>query len=231
MQVENLARAQVNLAVSASGLEIAGYLKMKFGTPYVAAAPVGRTAFQNLLKDLEKSCIHEDCSEFNLHQPDYICQSDHEKPVISDTENAGTWNPTDQQKNRILIVMDQIIGISLRRVLEQGTFYTQEKTQKLNNTRIQADIASFFGLNPALARKGDVYLKSEKDLLNLLRSGRYQTIIGDPLLADIPDTGNLHHIKLVHPAVSGNLHWNDVPEYLSDEFDRLIQQAIFNGKN
>ena len=174
-QIENLAKAQVNLAVSAAGAEIGEYLKTHFGTPYAAAAPMGQTAFGELLKALD---------------------------VCSRGSEASIPDQAEQPEGRILIIMDQIMGNSLRRAIE------------LKHPQIQADTAGFFGWNPAFAGKNDVHLKSERELLDLLRSGRYQTVIGDPLLADIPDMKKLRHIKLAHPAVSGQLHWKDVPNYL-----------------
>lgn len=174
-QIENLAKAQVNLAVSAAGAEIGEYLKTHFGTPYAAAAPMGQTAFGELLKALD---------------------------VCSRGSDASIPDQAEQPEGRILIIMDQIMGNSLRRAIE------------LKHPQIQADTAGFFGWNPAFAGKNDVHLKSERELLDLLRSGRYQTVIGDPLLADIPDMKKLRHIKLAHPAVSGQLHWKDVPNYL-----------------
>ena len=120
---------------------------------------------------------------------------------------------SENETRRILLVMDQIMGNSLRHILEQGV---------LENIEDSIDVASFFGWNASLARKQDIHLKSEKDLLLLLRSGRYQTIAGDPMLADIPEVRGLHHIRLTHPAVSGLLHPETLPEYLSDKFNDLL---------
>ncbi|MDY2628375.1 MAG: nitrogenase component 1 [Lachnospiraceae bacterium] len=202
-QIENLAKAQVNLAVSAAGAEIGEYLKTHFGTPYAAAAPMGQTAFGELLETLE-ACSHGSDvilpNQYNLTES--LCQSDCRK---SEKFGAGDMSipvQAEQPEGRILIIMDQIMGNSLRRAIE------------LKHPQIQVDTAGFFGWNPAFAGKNDVHLKSERELLDLLRSGRYQTVIGDPLLADIPDMKKLRHIKLAHPAVSGQLHWKDVPNYL-----------------
>lgn len=188
-QIENLAKAQVNLAVSSAGLEIAEYMKIHFGMPYAAAAPMGYDAFQELLKDLEQALLGHSGSAPNSEE-------------IS-----------DQKTDRILLVMDQIMGNSLRRTLEQGNMTKRKKP---------VDVASFFGWNHLLARKKDMHLKSEKDLLTLLRSGQYQTIIGDPMLADIPEVQNLRHIRLTHPAISGQLHPEALPDYLSDSFNDLL---------
>ncbi|MGN0267302.1 MAG: nitrogenase component 1 [Lachnospiraceae bacterium] len=186
-QLECLAKAQVNLAVSAAGLEIAEYMKFYFGMPYAAAAPMGQAGFREMLKNLEYAVI--------------------ESPHFVRVKSSGN------ETRRILLVMDQIMGNSLRHTLEQGI------CSKDNDS---IDVASFFGWNTSLARKQDVPLKSEKDLLLLLRSGRYQTIAGDPMLADIPEVRRLHHIRLTHPAISGLLHPETLPEYLSDKFNDLL---------
>lgn len=182
-QIKNLAKARINLAVSASGLEIAKLLKTKFGTPFLAAAPVGQKAFANILQDLDLMCEENRDVYGNLGEN---MQSD---PEISNPE-------------RILIVMDQIMGNSLRRVLYQ------------QNVPGRIDVASFFGWDSSYVQEGDCHLKSEKDLVKLLRSGRYRTVVGDPMLSDIPDMKGIRHFPLVHPAISGKLYWKETTEYL-----------------
>lgn len=49
-QLSELPRGEMNIAVSASGLTLAKLLRKKYGTPYIAAAPLGKEAFLSMLK-------------------------------------------------------------------------------------------------------------------------------------------------------------------------------------
>ncbi|MGN0295054.1 MAG: hypothetical protein ACI4D3_13730 [Lachnospiraceae bacterium] len=46
------------------------------------------------------------------------------------------------------------------------------------------------------------------------------------MLADMPETDNLRHIRLTHPAISGQLHREEIPEYLSDQFEEMLREFI-----
>lgn len=52
-QLQTMAKAQVNLVTTVSGLAAARYLKTQFGTPYIAMAPFGRANCARLLEALE----------------------------------------------------------------------------------------------------------------------------------------------------------------------------------
>lgn len=56
-QLANLGKAQINLAVTASGLAAARYLQSRFGTPYVAGAPFGAACCRQLQMALEGGAL------------------------------------------------------------------------------------------------------------------------------------------------------------------------------
>ncbi len=114
----------------------------------------------------------------------------------------------------LLIIGDQVISNSLRSAMYQlGCFQN-------------ITVASFFALEPELALPGDLFLKSEKQLSELLKSGDYRGMIADPLIGRIPAAVSLECYDLPHPAVSSLLYWNDVPLLIGRKFEESLQNWI-----
>jgi len=178
-EVRRAGQAQFNLAVSAVGVVLAKYLKARFGTPWIAASPMGL--------------------EYSRTLPERIF-----------TNRAESGYYKEARGNGLLIVTDQVIGISIREALW------------LAGCRRRIDVAGFFGWAPELAGQNDTFLSSERHLMELLRSGDYQSIAADPIFSHIPEVAGLKHYKITHPAVSGRLDWKNVPQYLSQNFENLI---------
>lgn len=120
----------------------------------------------------------------------------------------------DESAKKILIVGDQVIANSIRTALYQ------------KGCKASAAVASFFGMNPELMAPGDIHLKSERQLIEILKSGVYQVLIADPLISDIPAAAALTRYTLSHPAVSSMLHWDDVPLFVGGEFEKTIESWI-----
>lgn len=184
-QVRRAGEATVNLAVSAGGLALAKYLKQRFGTPYVAASPMGFNHGAHVLECLRRAAANADNT-----------------PVLSLDSSVSP--------GAMLIVGDQVIAASLRAAL------------RLAGCACRVDVAGFFGMAPELRAPDDIWLNGEKDLIVLLRSGRYQAVIGDPLLGRIPGLGFMRHFALPHPAVSSRLFWHDVPLFATNTFDVFV---------
>lgn len=115
---------------------------------------------------------------------------------------------------RVLIVGEQVASENLRRLLE-GEFHCQ------------ADVASYFTMDPVLMRENDCRLTEEEDLARLmLQRERYDVVAADPLILQLmgyqPDTV----IQLPHIAVSSRIFWNKSPncfgEKGSDYFSSLL---------
>ncbi|SHH97540.1 Nitrogenase component 1 type Oxidoreductase [Sporobacter termitidis DSM 10068] len=114
----------------------------------------------------------------------------------------------------LLIVGEQVISNSLRNALYQ------------KGCKKRIAVASFFGLEPDLAAPGDLYLKSERQLIDLLKSHAYAGMIADPLIADIPAAAALDCRRLPHPAISGRLYWDKAPLFIGGEFEKTIESWI-----
>ena len=199
--IERLPLASVNLAVSAAGLKLSKHFNKMFGTPCLAHMPLGnvdRAALKSLLDTAVSQGGGPDGGESPL--------TEKEQPLI---QNERDREP-DTRTGRMLIVGDQVCAASVRRALEE------------RGLTAPVDVASFFGWSRSLALPGDTFLQDEKALISLIRSGRYDTIVGDPLLAQIPDVQSLRHIKLAHPAVSGKLHWGNVPLFIGEQFEEIL---------
>jgi nitrogenase molybdenum-cofactor synthesis protein NifE len=107
----------------------------------------------------------------------------------------------------VLIVGDQIMANSLRAAM------------RLNGCGKNIAVASFFAIEPELAEPGDAFIRNEEELIVILRSGRFDMMVADPLISGIPDTAALKYWSIPHPAVSGPLYWDDVPVFLGDAFE------------
>lgn len=105
--IEKMSEASVNLAVTASGLAAAKYLKKQYGTPYIAMAPFGKSWTGGMLAAFQTK-----------EQPGNSAQPENGQPEI-------------------LIISEQLMGNALRETLIRDygmkniqvcTFYTLEKT-------------------------------------------------------------------------------------------------------
>ncbi len=200
-QVRRAPAAEVNLVVSQSGWAAAQYLYKNYGIPYVVAAPLGIRHSRMVLEALGQT------------------MADKQNRIIKDakTGTGAAWLAAGEDgawpaagTGALLIIGDQVMANSLRAALRQA------------DCRQDITVASFFDLEPELALPGDLLLKSEKQLIKLLRSGAYTRLIADPLILSIPAAAGLKGHSLPHPAISSLLHWQDVPLLLGEEFEKLI---------
>ena len=100
----------------------------------------------------------------------------------------------DLNDHRILIVHQQIMGNSIREMIEKRI----EIKAGSNVT-----VASWFGMDDSLKRDGDVCIREEDQLQDLVRERSFDLIIADPLLARaLPDYRG-SWLPLSHFAVSG----------------------------
>jgi hypothetical protein len=141
------------------------------------------------------------------------------RTVVTALEQAGKDKQSrilnmpvqDASARKMLIVGDQVIANSIRTALLQ------------KGCQATATVASFFSIHPELTAPGDVHLKSERHLIELLRSGIFQVLIADPLVSEIPAAAALMRYTLPHTAVSSSLHWNEVPLFIGGEFETTLQ--------
>ena len=60
--------------------------------------------------------------------------------------------------------------------------------------------------------------------MQLIQSGRYQVLLGDPLLQEIPGSVRLACFSIPHVAVSSKLYWHDYLRFASPEMEQLLEQ-------
>lgn len=185
-QIENLAKAEVNLVVTESGLQAAKLLKQKFEIPYVVGMPIGND--EEVKEALEATLL------------------DKEDRVL---QNEGI-------EGDILIVGEQVLSNSIRAAILK------------RNPKAKVQVGSMFGLNSDIAGIGDLDIPGEETLVELLDSGKYKILIGDPLMEDLlGEDSKVRMVKIPHVALSSKLHWNDAVHFLRDEIDQLVEEAIW----
>lgn len=184
-QVENLAKAQVNLVVTESGMSAAKLLKRKYNIPYVVGMPFGN------------------------------CEVVHEmlEATLCDGENRILKD--EAQEGEILIVCEQVLGNSIRRAI----------LNKKPDCKVT--VGTLMGLNKAIASEGDINVISEEKLIDLIDSGKYTTLVGDPLFEDLlAEDSDMKVVKLPHVALSSKLYWDEMPRLLSNEMDALVNDIL-----
>ena len=83
------------------------------------------------------------------------------------------------------------------------------------------------GLDKTIAAEGDKNITSEEKLIELLDSGKYTTLVGDPLFEDLlAEDSKIKVVKLPHVAVSSKLYWDEMPRLLSSEMDAFVNEII-----
>lgn len=184
-QIEDLAKAEVNLVVTESGMEAAKLLKRKFGIPYVVGMPLGNEV--DVWEALEKTL------------------QDKEDRIICDEGKEGD----------ILIVGEQVLANSIRRAIIN------------KNPEAKVAVGSMFGLNKQIAGKGDLNIAGEESLVELLYSGKYKVLVGDPLMEDLlSEESGVRMVKLPHVALSSKLYWDEAVHLLREEMNQLMEKII-----
>lgn len=184
-QIENLAKAEVNLVVTESGLQAAKLLRTKFDIPYVVGMPLGND--EEVKEALEAT--------------------------LQDKKNRVLQN--EGIEGDILIVGEQVLSNSIRAAILK------------RNPKAKVQVGSMFGLNSDIAGMGDLDIPGEETLVELLDSGKYKVLIGDPLMEDLlGEDSKVRMVKIPHVALSSKLHWNEAVHFLREEMEQLVEEAI-----
>ena len=194
--IARIDQALCNIVVSYSGLEAARELRNRFGTPYVVSAFTGTGESARTIDAVRR----------------LSASGDEDDPASG--SYAADAEGSSSPESGVLIIGDQVIANSLRSAMRAAGCAR----------RIAA--ASFFGIDGELAEAGDFAIGSEPALIKHMRSHRYDLVIGDPLLARVPEIGSGRLAALPHPAVSSRLHWSDVPVFPSSALDDLVAEAL-----
>lgn len=184
-QIENLAKAQVNLVVTESGMAAAKLLKRKYNIPYVVGMPFGDS--EDVREMLEAALL------------------DGEDRVLKDASQDG----------EILIVGEQVLCNSIRRAI------LSQRPESM------VTVGSMFGLDKTIAAEGDKNITSEEKLIELIDSGNYTTLVGDPLFEDLLEKDSkVKLVTLPHVALSSKLYWDKMPRLLTREMDAFLEEII-----
>lgn len=118
----------------------------------------------------------------------------------------------ENEKGKILIIGEQVLSNSIRYMLQQEYGHT-------------ADVATFFTLDEEYAEKNDFIIDNEMHLIKILKSNKYRTIIGDPLIKELlPDDGEVKFIDLPHVAVSSRIHWKEPIHIIGKQIYKLFNK-------
>ncbi|MCC8140423.1 MAG: nitrogenase component 1 [Lachnospiraceae bacterium] len=129
-----------------------------------------------------------------------------------DNRSGITYKGSDGETGG-LIIGDQIIANSIRERLEER--------YGIRNVAV----GSFFGLDTRLSRPQDLYIRSEEELMKLLRSGKWGMAAADPLIFEIPGAERLQQVDLPHVAVSSRLYWHDYLRFGGKEGDAFLERC------
>lgn len=138
--IKDASQASLNLVISQSGIQPAGYFKQKFGIPYLVGLPVGRQARADWINSIF-TCIREQTSKCT----DIAC-GDAEVLVLGDAVVCKAW-----------------------------------QTGLQNEFGIASDCGCLFGPVPDLLHGNILDLNSERKISEAINSGKYRTVIGDPM--------------------------------------------------
>lgn len=122
--------------------------------------------------------------------------------ALNGTEVIENSDSACDNDGGILIIHQQFIANELRRELRSMGHHGR------------IDVASWFMLENSLAENGDVTLREEDDLSELLQKRRYKAVAGDPLFKRAISGWDGEYIGLPHYPVSsgifGNIELNNI---------------------
>ena len=133
-----------------------------------------------------------------------------------------SFNPkplTNIQDKKIFIAGEQVIANTIREYFEALGF------KKENTT-----VGIMFDATKELMREGDVIVKDEKHLRELLNSGKYQKVVADPLVEQLitknTKANGIEFYGLPHVAVSSKVYWDMPVRFISKEFSDFVKSVI-----
>ena len=171
--VKGAAAAEKNIVISPSGIAAAKYLKQKFGTPYEVFCP---PEIIPEWKERKKQLEHREQIEQNTARP----------------------NRKERSDKKVLIVHQQVLANTLREEL-----LTLAMEQKVETDFAKITVASWFMLDDALKKEGDLLFKEEDDWISYIKEKEYDIIIADPLLKKAVPFYKGEWYDLPHFAISG----------------------------
>ena len=99
---------------------------------------------------------------------------------------------------KVLIIHQQVLANTLREEL-----LALAMEQKLETDSAKITVASWFMLDDALKKEGDLLFKEEDDWISYIKENKYDIIIADPLLKKAVPFYKGEWYDLPHFAISG----------------------------
>ncbi len=127
----------------------------------------------------------------------YVQAALKEEPLPQYVPNSG--------QARTAIVGDQIICNAIRQYLQTECNYGA------------IDVLSMFDMEKEYMSNDDALVKTEKELRQRLNSGKYTTVIADPLMQQLIRQEGIRFYAFPHVAVSSKVHWDDCKSLMSGE--------------
>ena len=115
----------------------------------------------------------------------------------------------------ILIIGEQIISNSIRN-------YMQKKYNVWGIT-----VAGLYDISQECMLPQDIDVKHEKQLREVLNSGKFTTVIADPMIQKLISKDNATRMDFYswpHVALSSKVHWEEYKRFLSAETDMWLQK-------
>lgn len=113
-----------------------------------------------------------------------------------------------------LVIGEQVMSNALRDCL------------RLDMGITNVTVASFFGMEQALMKKGDMLLNCESALSALTTEHHYDIIVGDPLYHELVELNReSRFVMFPHIALSSRLYWDSGFDYIGEAAITLFQNA------
>ncbi|QTQ11247.1 oxidoreductase [Treponema parvum] len=190
--------SKLNVVVSYSGLDVARFMKKKYGIPFIAGLPLGNKdkSFILRVKELLESV----------------------PPVPSDFESNGMSLDKELNKSssvNILVAGEQVFALAVRNRLLRM------------NRGFHVDAAFLYNAAEEYSEAGDRVCKNEGELRAMLNSGKYRKVIADPLVGQlIKDRSKIEFYGTPHPALSSKIHWNEIFNYFSSDMEDFLHSIV-----
>lgn len=193
------AAAEVNLAVSRTGLLVAAEMEKRYGIPYLCGLPYGEKASEEYFAALEEVRQSRQSRILNLSS----CES-----------GAASGSDPLAAAPEILIVGEQVQANAIRLALQRD--YGESSVA----------VGCLFGLEPGLALPQDKDLKSEQLIGQELNRDNYRLIIADPFLKVLLQNNNKEFWPNAQYAVSSKLAAEQTARLTGSFFNRWINLRV-----
>jgi nitrogenase molybdenum-iron protein alpha/beta subunit len=131
----------------------------------------------------------------------------------------------EQTGENMALPVPETDGAKILLIGEQVTMHSLRACINENFGIRGCDIGFPFHHIPQISAPSDIALASEKTMLEVINSGRYTYVIGDPLFKELVRRP-LTFIPLPHIAVSSKLYWHEPPGLPGEKIEEILKGVI-----